>query len=69
MSDILWFDSKSVNSLGFISGFFGLPGLATWAARPGPISPSPIANLATHQPRSGALRDLLQLRGSVNGID
>ena len=26
--------NKSDNSSGFISGFFGLPGLATWAARP-----------------------------------
>ena len=37
--------NKSDNSSGFFSGFFGLPGLATWAARPGPISPGPIARL------------------------
>ena len=35
--------NKSDNSSGFISGFFRLPGLATWAARPGPnsLTPSP----------------------------
>jgi len=35
--------NKSDNSSGFISGFFGLPGLATWAARPGPnpLTPGP----------------------------
>ena len=32
----------------YVSGFFGLPGLATWAARPGPISPGPIARLAAN---------------------
>ena len=50
--------NKSDNSSGFISGFFGLPGLATWAAQPGPtrpnptqpdLSPGPIARLALEQ--------------------
>jgi len=35
--------NESDNSSGFISGFFGLPGLATWAARPdpNPLTPGP----------------------------
>ena len=33
--------NKTDNSSGFISGFFGLPGLATWAARPDPTRSKP----------------------------
>ena len=55
--------NKTDNSSGFISGFFGLPGLATWAARPDPTRSKPgLAQSARAQ-----LRGLLEMRRITTG--